>query len=48
MEEAAEMEAVESWAVQVFIINGFTPKETFDEMNETYGESAPPYDVVKY
>lgn len=43
------MEQVEYRAVIRFLyLRGRTPRETFDEMKETYGEDAPSYDVVKH
>ena len=43
-----EMEPVECRAVIRFLyLKGRTPKETFDEMKETYGDDAPSYDLVK-
>ena len=42
------MEPVECRAVIRFLyLKGRTPKETFDEMKETYGDDAPSYDLVK-
>ena len=29
-------------------MKGGTPKETFNEMEETYGDDAPSYDIVKH
>ena len=49
VEEGVKMEAVEYRAVIRFLfLKGRTPKETFGEMKETYGEDAPSYDVVKH
>ena len=43
------MEAVECRVVIRFLyLRGCSPKETFDEMKETYGEDSPSYDVVKH
>ena len=43
------MKSVEARAVIRFLyLKGRTPKETFDEMKETYGDDAPTYDVVKH
>ena len=43
------MEPVECRAVIRFLyLKGRTPKETFDEMKETYGDDAPSYDLVKH
>lgn len=43
------MEPVECRAVIRFLyLRGRTPRETFDEMKDTYGEDAPSYDVVKH
>jgi len=42
------MEPVECRAVIRFLyLKGRTPKKTFDEINETYGDDAPSYDLVK-
>lgn len=42
------MVPVECRAVIRFLyLKGRTPQETFDEMKETYGDDAPPYDLVK-
>ncbi|XP_063847842.1 protein GVQW3-like [Scylla paramamosain] len=41
------MEPVECRAV-IRDLRGRTPRETFDEMKDTYGEGAPSYDVVKH
>ncbi|XP_063884716.1 histone-lysine N-methyltransferase SETMAR-like [Scylla paramamosain] len=43
------METVECRVVIRFLyLRGRTPKETFDEMKDIYGEDAPSYDVVKH
>lgn len=42
------MDAVEYRAVIKFLyLKGRTPRETFDEIKEVYGEDSPSYDVVK-
>ncbi|XP_076056318.1 protein GVQW3-like [Oratosquilla oratoria] len=42
------MEPVECRAVIWFLyLKGRTPRETFDEIKETYGVDAPSYDLVK-
>ena len=44
-----EIQPAECLAViQVLYLKGRSPQETFDEKQETYGDDAPSYDLVKY